>query len=124
MGISQTSKYDVPLNILAVIVIACIVIVFLLCVIVPRQRNNQSRAASRTVTVVDLKESASGNAMQGIISRNAGPLTQTHEKYKVTIQSGDGDRKDFYVDEKTFRSVRIGQKGLLKTQGERWVSFK
>lgn len=124
MTATQTGSYDSLLNGLIFIIVLCMAAFIAFMILRARHRNNQGEQNVRRVVIVDLKTSASGNAMQGIISRNTGPLTQAHEKFKATVQSEDGDCQEFYIDSKTYGKIRVGEKGTLTTRGGRWILFE
>lgn len=74
-----------------------------------------SREMSAKAKVIDKNEFE-----KRVVSKAQAPYTQ--KKY-VVIFDADGRRKSFYVSEASYKSCKVGEKGVLKYKGSKFHDF-
>lgn len=117
--------FDLQMEIMLVLIIAIFTAIFFRCIF--EWTINKCSAMESVDAFVVAKQ-------QGMIQQqipNAGDATGGHgftlqeqPWYKITFRMTDSTEKEFNVDNKSFRELKEGEKGILTYQGTRYLGFK
>ena len=84
-------------------------------------QNNRAPVTRIQATVIDMQEKDDTSMMP--VGTDGGMMPMSNTTYHVRFQTADGEQ-DFSVPKKLYRSLRVGQAGLLESKGTRFLSFE